>query len=39
MALSHKRKKKTDAVKHLSVFFRIGLLFNEPPGTARLPLI
>jgi hypothetical protein len=31
--------KKTDVAEHPRVFRHIGLLFNEPPGTARLPFI
>jgi hypothetical protein len=41
MALSEEGRgaKKTDAAEHRKVFGRIGLLFNEPPGVARLPFI
>ena len=28
-------KKKADAAEHPEVFHRVGLLFNEPPGTGR----
>ena len=31
--------KKADVVEHPRVFDHVGLLFNEPPGTAGLPLI
>jgi hypothetical protein len=32
-------KKKTDVVGHPEVFDHVGLLVNEPPGTAGLPFI
>jgi hypothetical protein len=32
------KTKKTDAAKHTQVFRRIGLLFNEPPGTPSCSL-
>jgi hypothetical protein len=32
-------QKKTDAVEYAHVFGRIGLLFTEPPGTAKLLFI
>ena len=35
----HRKRKKTDVVAHPQVFDHVGLLFNEPPGTAGLPLI
>jgi hypothetical protein len=28
--------KKADVAEHLEVFDHVGLLVNEPPGTARL---
>jgi hypothetical protein len=31
--------KKADAVEHPKMLNRIGLLVNEPPGTAGLPFI
>jgi hypothetical protein len=34
----HKRK-KTDVVGHRWVPHHVGLLVNEPPGTAGLPFI
>jgi hypothetical protein len=30
------QRKKTDVAKHLKVFDHVGLLVNEPPGTAEL---
>jgi hypothetical protein len=30
---------KADAVKHHQVSNHVGLLFNEPPGSAELPLV
>jgi hypothetical protein len=33
------KPKKTDAAKHPKVFSHVGLLFNEPPGTAGLLFI
>ena len=30
--------KKADVVEHPEVFDHVGLLVNEPPGTAGLPL-
>jgi hypothetical protein len=32
-------KKKADVAEHLGVFDHVGLLVNEPPGTAGLPFI
>jgi len=32
-----RRKKKAGVVEHLGVFDHVGLLVNEPPGTAGLP--
>jgi hypothetical protein len=34
-----KSAKKTDMAEYLEALHHIGLLFNEPPGTARLPFI
>jgi hypothetical protein len=31
------KAKKADVVGHLEVFNHVGLLVNEPPGTAELP--
>jgi hypothetical protein len=31
--------KKADAVEHPKVFDHVGLLFNGPPGEAKLPFI
>jgi hypothetical protein len=31
--------KKADVVKHPQVLNHVGLLFNEPPGTAGLPFV
>jgi hypothetical protein len=31
--------KKADAAEHPAVFNHVGLLVNEPPGTAELPFI
>jgi hypothetical protein len=31
--------KKADAVKHHKVSDHVGLLFNEPPGTAESPFV
>jgi hypothetical protein len=31
--------KKADVVKYPEAFDHVGLLFNEPPGTAGLPFI
>jgi hypothetical protein len=31
--------KKADVVEHPEVFDYVGLLVNEPPGTAGLPFI
>jgi hypothetical protein len=31
--------KKADAVKHHKVFNHVGLLFDEPPGTAESPFV
>jgi hypothetical protein len=31
------RKQKTDVSEHREVFDHVGLLVNEPPGTAGLP--
>lgn len=33
------KTKKADVAKHSKVLNHVGLLFNEPPGTAGLPLI
>jgi hypothetical protein len=33
------RKKKADEVEHPQAFNLVGLLFNEPPGTAELLFI
>jgi len=33
------RNKKTDVPEHPGVFDHVGLLANEPPGTAGLPFI
>ena len=30
-------KKKADVAEHPEVFRHVGLLFNQPPGTAGLP--
>jgi hypothetical protein len=35
--VSRQAQKKADAAKHPKVFNHVGLLFNEPPGTAGLP--
>jgi len=32
-------QKKTDVVEHPEVFDHVGLLVNEPPGTAGLPFV
>lgn len=32
-------RKKADVVEHLGVFDHVGLLFNEPPGSAGVPFI
>jgi hypothetical protein len=32
-------QKKADVAEHPKVFHHIGLLVNEPPGTAGLPFI
>jgi hypothetical protein len=32
-------QKKADVAKHPKVLKHVGLLFNEPPGTAGLPFI
>jgi hypothetical protein len=34
-----KETKKADVAEHPEVFDHVGLLINEPPGTAGLPLI
>lgn len=34
-----REQKKADAIKHPKVLNRVGLLFNEPPGTTGLPFI
>jgi hypothetical protein len=39
VATSPQVKKKADAGKHPKVLNHVGLLFNEPPGTAGLPFI
>jgi hypothetical protein len=31
--------KQADVVEHPEVFHHVGLLVNEPPGTAELPFI
>jgi hypothetical protein len=36
---SSPRTKKADAVDHLNTFHHVGLLVNEPPGSAELPFI
>ena len=33
------KTKKADVAEHPKVFDHVGLLFNEPPGTAGLPFI
>ena len=35
----HRKRKKAGVVEDLEVFDHAGLLVNEPPGTAGLPLI
>jgi len=35
---THKNK-KTDVAEHPKAFDHVGLLINEPPGTAGLPFI
>ena len=35
--LAPSQTKKADVVEHLEVFDHVGLLVNEPPGTAGLP--
>ena len=35
----HRAQKKTDVWEHPGVFEHVGLLVNEPPGTAGLPFI
>ena len=35
----HARNKKADVVEHPKVLDHVGLLVNEPPGTAKLPFI
>jgi hypothetical protein len=37
--LAQPRTKKADVVEYPKVFDHVGLLFNEPPGTAELPSI
>ena len=32
------QQKKTDVKEHFAVFPHVGLLFNEPPGSAGLSL-
>ena len=32
-------KKKADVAEHTGAFRHVGLLVNEPPGPARLPLV
>jgi len=39
MIVYSKAHKKTDVAEHSQVFRHIGLLFNEPPGDAKLLLI
>ena len=34
---SQRPTKKADVAEHPEVFHHVGLLFNEPPGTAGLP--
>jgi len=34
--MSETKDKKTDVVEHPQVFDHVGLLTNEPPGTAGL---
>jgi hypothetical protein len=33
------KNKKADVVEHFEMFHHVGLLFNGPPGKARLPFI
>jgi hypothetical protein len=35
--VAHDRNKKADTAEHPEVFHHVGLLVNEPPGTAELP--
>jgi hypothetical protein len=35
-SLVAKNNKKADVVEHPEAFDHVGLLFNEPPGTAEL---
>ena len=34
-----RKQKKAGVVKYPEAFDHVGLLFNEPPGTAELPFI
>jgi len=38
-AVAAPKAKKTDVVEHPQVFDHVGLLVNEPPGSAGLPFI
>jgi len=33
------KTKKTDVLEHPKVFQHVGLLINQPPGMAGLPLV
>jgi len=35
----HRKRKKADVAEHPEVFDHVGLLVNEPPGTAGLLFI
>jgi hypothetical protein len=37
--VSRHQKKKADVTEHPQVFDHVGLLINEPPGTAELLFI
>jgi len=37
--LLRREKKKADVAEHPEAFDHVGLLANEPPGTAGLPFI
>ena len=37
--VNRKRNKKADVAEHPEVFDHVGLLANEPPGSAGLPFI
>jgi hypothetical protein len=39
IAKSDPKAKKADVAEHPEVFDHVGLLVNEPPGTAGLPFI